>query len=101
MEHINWNGFKSGVWQNEINVRDFIQKNYTEYRGGADFLAEPTPRTRELLKKLENLFALEREYGGVLDVDTVTVSSLTSYAPGYIDKETELIVGMHTSRRFR
>ncbi len=98
MEHINWNGFTSGVWQNEINVRDFIQTNYKEYKGDSSFLADATPRTRELMKKLETLFALEREYGGVLDIDTVTVSSLTSYAPGYIDKEKELIVGMQTNR---
>ncbi|MBP3599631.1 MAG: formate C-acetyltransferase [Clostridia bacterium] len=98
MEHKNWNGFNAGVWQTEINVRDFIQKNYTEYKGDSDFLAEATPRTNELMKKLNALFALERHLGGVLDIDTETVSSLTSYAPGYIDKENELIVGMQTNR---
>ena len=98
MKHTNWNGFVGGVWQDEINVRDFIQKNYKEYKGDDSFLAEATPRTCEVMKKLETLFALEREYGGVLDIDTVTVSSLTSYAPGYIDKEKELIVGMQTNR---
>ena len=98
MEHKNWNGFNAGVWQNEINVRDFIQTNYTEYKGDSDFLAEATPRTNELMKKLNALFALERHLGGVLDIDTETVSSLTSYAPGYIDKENELIVGMQTNR---
>ena len=98
MEHKNWQGFVSGVWQNEINVRDFIQKNYKEYQGNAAFLAGATPRTSALMKKLETLFALERQYGGVLDIDTDTVSSLTSYSPGYIDRDNELIVGMQTNR---
>lgn len=101
MEHKNWNGFAEGVWQNEINVRDFIQTNYREYRGDGAFLAGATPRTQALMKKLDNLFRLEREYGGVLDIDTTTVSSLTSYAPGYIDKDNELIVGMQTNRPLR
>ena len=98
MTHENWIGFKEGVWQNEINVRDFIQTNYTEYKGGADFLSEATPRTKALMKKVEGLFALERQFGGVLDIDTDTVSSLTSYSAGYIDKENEIIVGMQTNR---
>ncbi len=98
MKHNNWNGFREGVWQNEINVRDFIQTNYKEFTGTADFLAGATPRTQNLMKKLESLFMLERQYGGVLDIDTATVSSLTSYSPGYIDKENELIVGMQTNR---
>ncbi len=98
MEHKNWNGFKTGVWQDEINVRDFIQKNYNAYEGNADFLAGATKRTRDMMKKVNNLFALERQYGGVLDIDTTTVSSLTAYAPGYIDKENELIVGLQTNR---
>ena len=98
MEHKNWNGFYGGVWQNEINVRDFIQNNYKEYCGDSSFLAGPTQRTQEMFKKLQTLFALERQYGGVLDIDTTTVSSLTSYAPGYIDKANELIVGMQTNR---
>ena len=82
MEHKNWNGFKSGVWQDEINVRDFIQQNYTEYTQDASFLSGPTERTNDLMKKVNLLFSLERQYGGVLDIDTDTVSSLTSYAPG-------------------
>ena len=98
MEHNNWKGFVSGVWQDEINVRDFIQKNYKEYHGDAAFLAGATPRTSALMKRLETLFALERQYGGVLEIDTDTVSSLTSYSPGYIDKDNELIVGMQTNR---
>ena len=98
MKHTNWTGFRSGVWQNEINVRDFIQQNYKAYDGNSDFLAGPTERTSELMKKLNELFALERQYGGVLDIDTATVSSLTSFSPGYIDKENEIIVGMQTNR---
>ncbi len=101
MEHNNWNGFAPGAWQNEINVRDFIQTNYKEYKGDAAFLATATPRTNALMKKVEGLFALERQRGGVLDVDTRTVSSLTSYAPGYIDKKNELIVGLQTDYPLR
>ena len=98
MQHIHWNGFVGGAWQSEINVRDFIQKNYRPYEGGAQFLAGATPRTKALMSKVENLFLLERQFGGVLDIDTATVSSLTSYSPGYIDKENELIVGLQTNR---
>ncbi len=98
MEHLNWNGFNPGEWQNGINVRDFIQKNYKEYTGDDSFLASATERTTELMGKLQDLFDLERRFGGVLDIDTVTVSSLTSYAPGYLDKDKELIVGLQTNR---
>ena len=96
MEHKNWDGFKKNLWQDEINVRDFIQANYKEYTGGAEFLSCATARTTALMDKVQQLFALERERGGVLDIDTNTVSSLKSYAPGYIDKENEIIVGMQT-----
>ena len=98
MRHDNKNGFKEGIWQDEINVRDFIQKNYKEYKGDASFLSGATERTRGLMKKVQLLFALERQYGGVLDIDTATVSSLTSFSPGYIDKDNEIIVGMQTNR---
>ncbi len=98
MVHENWKGFEAGVWQEEINVRDFIQKNYKPCESDASFLSGPTERTLELMKKVNALFALERQYGGVLDIDTATVSSLTSYSPGYIDKENELIVGLQTNR---
>ena len=101
MKHNNWNGFAGGAWENEINVRDFIQQNYKEYTGNADFLAGATNRTAALMNKVQELFALERERGGVLDVDTETVSSLTSYAPGYVDKENELIVGLQTDSPLR
>ena len=96
MQHENWNGFKSGAWQNEINVRDFIQVNYREYTGDHSFLAAATPRTRAMMDKVQALFAKERANGGVLDIDTETVSSLCSYAPGYVDRDNELIVGLQT-----
>ena len=96
MIHENWNGFNSGVWQDEINVRDFIQTNYKEYRGDEAFLSKATERTDGLMAKVQELFRKERAKGGVLDIDTETVSSLTTFAPGYIDKENEIIVGMQT-----
>ena len=98
MKHTNWEGFNPGVWQDEINVRDFIQSNYKAYEGDAAFLTAATPRTQALMKKIQGLFALERQFGGVLDIDTATVSSLTSFSPGYIDKDNEIIVGMQTNR---
>ena len=98
MTQVNWNGFNKGLWQDEINVRDFIQQNYTEYKGDDTFLTGATKRTKELMGRVNSLFELERQYGGVLDIDTETVSSLTAYAPGYIDKDKELIVGMQTNR---
>ncbi len=98
MEHSNWHGFTGGAWQYEINVRDFIQKNYTEYTGDSDFLSEATPRTKNLMSKLQSLFTAERHLGGVLDVDTTTASSLLNYKPGYIDKDNEIIVGLQTDR---
>ena len=98
MEHKNWNGFNKGVWQDEINVRDFIQQNYKEYDGEATFLADATPRTKTLMEKLQRLFAVERQLGGVFDIDTTTVTSLTHYSPGYLDKENEIIVGLQTNR---
>ncbi|MBR4852518.1 MAG: formate acetyltransferase, partial [Clostridia bacterium] len=98
MEHVSWNGFVSGDWKNEINVRDFIQKNYKEYLGDSEFLSPATERTNNLMKKVNSLFQLERQYGGVLDIDTSTASSLTSYTPGYIDKHNEIIVGLQTNR---
>ena len=101
MKHKNWDGFRPGIWQDEINVRDFIQQNYSEYVEDDKFLAKATARTTALMKKVESLFALERHYGGVLDVDTTTVSSLTAYAPGFIDKENEIIVGLQTNRPLR
>ena len=96
MQHTNWNGFKEGVWQNEINVRNFIQTNYKEYKGDDSFLAGPTKRTSDLMAKVQELFALERKNGGVLDIDVDRASTVTGYDPGYIDKDNELIVGLQT-----
>lgn len=96
MEHKHWNGFVGGAWQDEINVRDFIQKNYTVYTGDDSFLADATPRTKSIMERVQSLFKIERHRGGVYDVDTERASSLTSYAPGYIDKDKEIIVGMQT-----
>ncbi len=98
MDYQQWQGFEKGVWQDEINVRDFIQRNYHEYTGDDQFLKGATERTQNLMKKVQNLFALERQFGGVLDIDTATVSSLTSYSPGYVDKDNEIIVGLQTNR---
>ena len=91
-----WKNFVPGAWQEKIDVRDFIRKNYKPYTGDDKFLAGPTGRTRRLMKKLEALMAAEREKGGVLKVDTETVMSLLTFAPGYLDKEDELIVGLQT-----
>ena len=96
MTHENWNGFNPGVWQNEINVRDFIQTNYKEYKGDGSFLCSATERTKNIMQKVNELFKAERKNGGVLDIDTETVTSLTSYAPGYVDKDNEIIVGLQT-----
>ena len=93
-----WEGFEGGRWREAIDVRDFIQKNYTPYDGNEEFLAPATERTKRLLHKFENLLALEREFGGVLDIDTHTVTSLLNYKPGYLDKEEEIIVGLQTDR---
>ena len=98
MKHTNWYDFKNGTWQDTIDVHNFIQTNYTAYYGDDTFLAGPTARTERLMQKVNGLFDLERQYGGVLEVDTATVSSLTSFSPGYIDKENELIVGLQTNR---
>ena len=88
--------FVGGKWQHEINVRDFIQKNYKPYYGDSSFLAEPTTATTKLWEECCNLFKKERENGGVLDLDTKIVSSITSHGAGYIDKNLETIVGLQT-----
>ena len=90
--------FKPGKWQQEINVRDFIQKNYTLYEGDASFLADPTKATVQLWEECCELFKKERENGGVLDMDTKVVSTITSHGAGYIDKDLEKIVGLQTDK---
>lgn len=93
-----WKGFTTGDWQKEINVRDFIQKNVTSYEGTDKFLEAKTERTARLMDRLNSLLKLEQDFGGVLDIDTQSVSSLTAYQPGYLDREDELIVGLQTNR---
>ena len=90
--------FVGGKWQNEINVRDFIQRNYTLYEGDSSFLAPPTEATKKLWKKCTDLFKKERENGGVVDMDTKIVSTITSHKAGYIDKSLEKIVGLQTDK---
>ncbi|MBE5737038.1 MAG: formate C-acetyltransferase [Clostridiales bacterium] len=96
MTHENWKGFNLGNWTEQIDVRDFIQTNYTEYTGDSSFLQGSTQRTNSLMQKVNALFKEERKKGGVLDIDTETVTSLTSYDAGYIDKDNEIIVGLQT-----
>lgn len=98
---IQWKDFIKGDWQGQVNVRDFIQRNYSPYKGDESFLCGPTDRTSRLMDKLNQLLVLEQQFGGVLDIDTYTVSSLLNYAPGYLDKEDELIVGLQTNRPLR
>ncbi len=96
-----WNGFKSGNWQASVDVRDFIQCNYTPYDGDASFLEGPTEATDKLWGKLQELQKEERAKGGVLDMETEVVSGLTAYGPGYIDesmKDLETVVGLQTDK---
>lgn len=90
--------FVGGKWQSEINVRDFIQKNYTPYDGDSSFLAGPTEATTKLWEECCDLFKKERDNGGVLDMDTKVVSTITSHKAGYIDKSLETIVGLQTDK---
>ena len=91
-----WNGFKTGNWNKEIDVRDFIQLNYTPYEGDASFLAGESERTKKLWDEVAELCKKEIENGGTLDVDTKTITAIDAYKPGYIDKELEQIVGLQT-----
>ena len=91
-----WNTFEGGVWQQEINVRDFIQRNYTPYDGDGSFLAPATARTAALREKFDALLAEERDRGGVRSIDTDTVITITAFGPGYLDKDNEIIVGLQT-----
>lgn len=91
-----WTGFQQGNWETQIDVRNFIQTNYTPYEGTNEFLCDATPRTNELMAQLNDLLKQELDKGGVLDIDTETVTSLLTYQPGYLNKEKELIVGLQT-----
>ena len=96
-----WNGFEGRLWKEEVNVRDFIQNNYTQYDGDEELLAEPTDATNRLWGKLQELQKAERAKNGVLDMETEIVTSLTAYGPGYIDeelKDLEQVVGLQTDK---
>ena len=96
-----WKGFEAGTWVNEINVRSFIRHNYTPYDGDDKFLAGPTADTLALWEQVLELTKKEREAGGVLDMDTKVISTITSHAPGYLDREKEKIVGFQTDKPFK
>ena len=94
-----WNDFEKGDWQSEINVRDFIQRNYTPYEGDSSFLANPTEKTKKLWDEVLELYKEEKSApGGVLDIDTKTVSTVAAHDAGYIDKDLEEIVGLQTDK---
>ena len=96
-----WNGFDGSLWKEEVNVRDFIQKNYKPYDGDESFLAGPTDATNKLWGVLQGLQKEERAKGGVLDMDTKIVSGITAHEPGYISedlKDLEAVVGLQTDK---
>ena len=102
MKFEQWKGFEQGDWQSEINVRDFIQHNYTPYEGDSSFLAGPTEKTKKLWDEVLDLYKKEHDSkGGVLDIDTKTISTITSHDAGYIDKDLEDIVGLQTDKPLR
>ena len=96
-----WESFQGGIWEKEINVRDFIQKNYVPYDGDDTFLQGPTQATQDLWQQVMDLTKQEREKGGVLDMDTKVISTITSHGPGYLDKAKETIVGFQTDKPFK
>ena len=96
-----WEGFHKATWANEINVRSFIRHNYTPYDGDDSFLAGPTQDTLDLWDQVMDLTRQEREAGGVLDMDTKIISTITSHGPGYLNKDKERIVGFQTDKPFK
>ena len=97
MKFEQWKGFNKGEWETEINVRDFIQKNYTPYEGDDSFLEEATEKTKKLWNQVLELYKREHDStGSVLDIDTKTVSTVSSHEAGYIQKDLEEIVGLQT-----
>ena len=96
-----WEGFNHGIWEKEINVRNFIQKNYTPYDGDDEFLVGPTQNTKDLWDQVMDLTMKEREAGGVLDMDTKVISTITSHPAGYLNKDKETIVGFQTEKPFK
>src|SRR3954470_6202712 len=95
-----WQSFNKGTWSNEINVRDFILRNYKQYEGDDSFLAEATEATNKLWEQVMELTTQERENGGVFDMDTETVSTITSHGPGYLNEDLEKVVGVQTDKPF-
>ncbi|GIP63700.1 formate acetyltransferase [Virgibacillus pantothenticus] len=96
-----WRTFRTGKWEQNVDVRDFIIRNFTCYEGDEQFLAKPTQNTLDLWKQVTELTAKEREAGGVLDMDTKIPSTITSHGPGYLDKDKEKIVGFQTDKPFK
>ncbi|MBT2684060.1 formate C-acetyltransferase [Bacillus sp. ISL-37] len=96
-----WKGFKNGAWQEDINVRDFILKNFSEYTGDSSFLEGATKETLQLWQQVMELTKQERDNGGVLDMDTKVVSTITSHGPGYLDQNKEKVVGFQTDKPFK
>ena len=96
-----WADFKKGTWTKDVNVRSFIKNNYTPYEGDESFLEAPTQDTLDLWNQVLELSKQEREAGGVLDMDTEVISTITSHAPGYLDKDKEKIVGFQTDKPFK
>ena len=96
-----WQGFENGKWTKEIHVRSFIVHNFTPYDGNEDFLEEATENTKQLWDQVLELSKKEREAGGVLDMDTKVISTITSHGPAYLDKDKERIVGFQTDKPFK
>ena len=101
MDFESWKGFETGTWKKEVNVRSFIKHNYTPYDGNEEFLVGPTQATLDLWDQVLDLSKQEREAGGVLDMDTKVISTITSHAPGYLNKDKEKIVGFQTDKPFK
>ena len=93
-----WEGFEAGIWAREINVRDFIHRNYTPYLGDCSFLAAATERTVNVWNQVLELYQQEIAKGGVIDADTHVVGNIATHAPGYIDQKREKIVGLQTDK---
>ena len=94
-----WQGFNDGEWQDSINVSEFIIRNFTEYKGDDSFLANASEKTKAIWSKCEELLAEETKNGGCLDVETNILSGINAFAPGYIDKDNEVIVGLQTVKK--
>ena len=101
MKFDQWKNFASGAWQEEVNVRDFIQKNYTPYEGDASFLTNATERTNKLWNEVLDLYKKEREAGGVLAISNDIASTISSHDAGYIDKNLEQLVGLQTDSQLK